>query len=381
MQTVLLKLYFKKLIQFYLAFYVLTPAFAGVLPLFNPTYITNQSNSFYVNLNTFLTNDPFTLKDLLGGIKTNSPHIKSGTNIALADIRVDTGYNSKKYGYFGYTYREEVLIDTNQETVELLYLATNKKDLPIGKRYNLDLTIKAFKVQGLEYAKSFDFYHDNGYICNIGFGLEALQGKDMQDGTVQGNGIVNSNKDYSFNITANYNYTHNYLYNLDVQKASAYGYSSHLSLYLKKDNLSLLLLANDILGKLYWENLPHSDVKLSSNNKVYDADGYVSYNPLASGWEGYKNYTQTLVAKYRAQFAYKYKRYFFKLGSDMMYGIYMPYIESDYAVVSDFSLGLGYETRFQSVTLKSQYKNFIFSVKADDIFKPSTLGVTISYLF
>ncbi len=378
---VLLNLYSKKLIQFSLTAYLVTPAFAGVLPLFTPSYVTSQDNSFYVNLNTFLSNDPFTLKDLFNGIKTDSPHIKNGTNIAMANVRVDTGYNDKKYGYFGYTYREEVFINTNQDTVELLYLATNKKNLPFGKNYNLYLRIKAFEVQGIEYAKSFTLYHNDGYLLNIGFGLEALQGKDMQDGIVQGKGVINSSKAYSFEIVSHYDYTHNYLYKLDVKKASAYGYSSHLSLYLKKDNLSLLLLANDLLGKLYWKNLPHSDVTLSSYNKVYDADGYVKYKPLASGYEGYKNYIQTLPQKYRAELAYKYKKYLFKLGSDAEYGVYMPYLESDCKVASDFSLGLGYETRFHSVTLKSQYKNFVFNVNADDIFKPSTLGLHISYLF
>jgi len=371
----------KKLRLLLLAFYVATPVFAGVLPMFSPTYITNQGNSFYVNLDTFLADDPFTLKDLFGGIKTNSPHIKNGRNIALADARFDTGYNDKKYGYIGYVYEEEVLIATNQDTVELLYLATNKKNLPIGKHYNLDLTIKAFKVQGLQYAKSFNIYHDNGYLFNIGFGLEALQGIDMQDGTIKGDGVADSKKDYSFDIVAHYNYTHNYLYKLNVQKASAYGYSSSLSLYLTKNDLSLLLLANDIVGKLYWRHLPHSDVTLSSHDKVYDANGYVKYKPLLFGYEWYKNYTQTLVAKYRAQIAYKHQRYLFKLGSDMMYGIYMPYIESDYMVASGFSLGLGYETRFHSITLKSQYKNFSFNVQVDNIFKPSTLGLSISYLF
>lgn len=378
---VLLKHYSKKLIQFCLAYCVVAPAFAGVLPLFSPVYVTSFDNSFYINTNIFLTNDSFTLKDLFDGIKTNYSHIKNGTNIALGDTRTDVGYNSKKYGYFGYVYKEEVLIDTNKDTVELLYLAANKKDLPVGKHYNLDLSIKAFKVQGIEYAKSFDLYHDNGYIFNVGFGLEALQGKDMQDGAIKGNGIVNSKKDYSFDIVSHYNYTHNYLYKLDVAGASAYGYSSNLSLYLQKNNLSFLFLANDLFGKLYWKSLPHSDIKLSSNDKVYDSNGYVKYKPLLSGYEGYKNYIQTLVAKYRAQLTYRYDRYFFKLGSDLMYDIYMPYFESDYKVSSDFSLGLSYETRFKSITLKSQYKHFIFNITVDDIFKPSTLGLNISYLF
>ena len=83
-QMELLNLYIRKLIRFSLTFFLVTPAFAGVLPFFSPVYVTNLDNSFYVNTNIFLTNDLFTLKDLFNGIKTNDSHIKNGTNIALA---------------------------------------------------------------------------------------------------------------------------------------------------------------------------------------------------------------------------------------------------------------------------------------------------------
>jgi len=351
-----------------------TSAFAGVLPFFNPSDITNKNNSFYIHLNAFLADDSFALKNSLNG-KTNTPHIKSGTNIDLGDIRTDVGYNSKKYGYFGYIYRGEGVIKANEDTIKLIYLVENNRELPIGRYYNFNVSIKAFQAQGVEYAKSFDIYHKNTNIVNIGFGFEALNGINMQDGTIHGHAIQISRNDYDFNIFTNYNYTHNYLYKLHVNKASSYGYSSDLSFYVKKNNISLLLLANDIFGKLYWKNLPYSNVRLVSHKKNYRG------NSLISGREWHKNFTQTLLPKYRVQLAYKHKRYFFKLGSDMMYGIYMPYIESDYMVASGFSLGLGYETRFHSITLKSQYKNFSFNVQVDNIFKPSTLGLSISYLF
>lgn len=365
---------------------MVTPVFAGVLPFFNPTKVTTQNKSFYINANTFLADDPFTLKDLFAGIKTNAPHIRSGQNIALGDMRIDAGYNNKKYGYIGYIYREEVLIDTNQNTVELIYLATNQKNLPIGKHYNLDLSINAFKAQGIEYAKSFNLYHENKEIFNIGIGLEALQGSDMQHGTIHGNGIINSSKDYSFNLLANYNYTHNYLFNLKTypyqsHRAVAYGYSSDLSIYLQKNNLSLLLLANDILGRLYWQNLPYSYIRLSSNNKVYDANGYVKYKPILNGINWYKNYTQTLLPKYRAQLSYKYTQYILTCGSDWINNIYMPYVSMGYTLDSNFSMGIGYETRFKSVAITSKYKNFIFKIDSDSLFQPSTLGVQISYSF
>ncbi len=73
---------------------------------------------------------------------------------------------------------------------------------------------------------------------------------------------------YNFYADSHYRYTDNHLYDLNVPNSKAYGYSSHLSLYLAYENISFLFLANDLSGKLYWDELPYSIVHLSSDNKT-----------------------------------------------------------------------------------------------------------------
>ncbi len=383
MPTVPLKHFSKRISNLLIAFLsVHAPAYAGVLPFFDPLERMENNSSFCANANTFLTNDPFVLKDLLlNGLKTDSPHIKNGTNIALGSVRADIGYKSEKFGYIGYVYKEEVYIKTNGDTVELLYLATNKKEFPLGKTYKLELSIKAFEVQGITYSNSLELLKKGSWFFKVGYGVEVLQGKDMQNGTVYGNARAEGMKTYSFDAVANYNYTHNYLYKLDVQSAEAYGYSTHFSLYLKKDKFDFLFLVNDFFGRLYWKGLPLSEVRLSSNSKVYDKDGYISYKPTAWGYEGYEDIVQKLSKKYRTQFGYTYGRYLFRGGSDYIYGIYMPYFEGTYRVSQSLDFALGYETRFHSFSLFSRYENFDFGIRVDNLLKPSTLGLHIVYKF
>ena len=376
-----LNLYSKKLRQVLIACVCALPAYAGVLTFVDPTQIASSHRHLIVNVDAFLTNDPFTLKDLFNGIKTDSPHIKNGTNIALGDVRADLGYYHKDFGYVGYLYKEEIVIESNDDTIELLYLATNKKKLPVGKNYDLYFDIKAFAAQGIEYANRFDVCHGDEYECKIGFAFDLLQGKDMQDGIVGGYGHVNSTKDYSFDINTNYNYTHNYLYKLDVKGSSSYGFSSNISFFIKKGDIALLLLGNDVFGKLYWKELPYSYVNLTSNRKYYDKNGYVRYKPYISGYEGYHDYVQRLMPKYRAQLSYSKRRYNFKIGCDTIDGIYMPYLEGDYQLFHSFKIGVGYETRFHSVSLKTAYKKLLLKARVDDLSHPSTAGLQIYYRF
>jgi len=356
------------------------PAVAGVLPLFNPEDVIKNDSSFYMKADIFLANDPASLKNLFSGFK-GKLHQKSGKNIALANERFDLGYLNNYFGYIGYTYREEIFMSASQNTIELLYLTTNKKDLQVGKNYNLNLEIKAFQVQGLTFANKWQIYNYNGWQLSLGGGLELLYGNDMQDGYVSGNGVVTSKKDYDFQATSDYTYTHNYLYKYSVKSATAYGYSSHLSLYLHKNKLSFLLLSNDLLGKLYWDKVPYSTVKLNSNNKTFDSNGYVHYNPTISGKEGYYNYTQTLLQKWRFEGNYAFSNSSLSLGSDYIYTNYLPYINYNYHVTKNLDLKTGYGLRFNSFNLGMRYKNYTFSIRSDDLFQPSTLGLALGARF
>jgi hypothetical protein len=360
----------------------ITSAFAGVIPLFNPSSMPKYENRFSLNVSTYLTNDPFTLKDLLlNGIK-GEEHTRNGDNIALTVGRADVGYGDKKYGYIGYTYREEIFIEASKDMVDLLYEATNKEDLRLGRYYDLYLLLKAYKMQGLTYSNYLDLYKKNGWDINIGVAVEGLYATDMQDGYISGNAVANTKKDYSFYGVSNYNYTHNYLYDLSVNPSDAYGYSTHFSLSIEKEKYHFLFIANDIFSNLYWNALPYSDVYLSSSNKEYDSDGYVKYRPLLSGKEGYIKYTQSLMQKYRAEIAYKYRKdLIFNIGSDYMERVYMPYLDCTYIWNQNASVKIGYETRFKSVSIASRYKGFSFGINANDLFKPSSLGISIGMDF
>lgn len=377
---VLLRLYIKKLIKLFIIFYFITPAFAGVIPMFSPQDITSK-NGYYIHSNLLLASDPFSLSSVFNKLNKDF-HPRNGINVLYANARFDIGYIDKSDNYFGYVYREEIFFDTNKDIAEFIYRTQNKQGLGENKEYSGTLHLKAYKMQGLSYARKFSILKKENYTVDLGFGLEGLFSKEMQDGSITGRAVATSNNDYNYNATANYNYTHNYLYKLDVDKSAyAYGYSSNLSLYIKSKNMSFLFLVNDLIGYLYWRHLPHSDVYLNSNNKKYDSHGYARFNPTVSGWEGYVKYKQKLMQKFRVESKYRTFDNIYTIGSDYIEQIYLPYVDINHRVSKNLSLSCGYETRFSSIALGMQYKNIHFSIRSDSLTKPSTLATEITLRF
>jgi hypothetical protein len=355
----------------------ITSASAGVIPLFNPNDVA-KSNTLFLHTNTLLVNDPFTLKNLFGGLKGDF-HPKNGMNYAFGITRNDIGFNIKNFGYIGYAYREEIYMKAYKSTLELLYLTTNKKDLQTGNVYDFDLALEAYKMHSFVYANTYTPYKNKKSIIEFGYSAEALLAYDMQSGFVDGMVVANSQKDYTYEGVSHYHYTHNYLYDLNVNSPHGYGYTTHLSLDAHYKNIHITFLANDIYGKIYWKDLPYSDVYLSSQNKSYDENGYAQYAPLLSGKEGYMKFTQTLVAKYKLETTWKYGKNIYLAGSDYLYNTTLPYIDYTRIVNDNFSFGIGYGVRFKTLKLSTTYKNFQFQTRFDDIYSPFALGCDISY--
>jgi len=358
----------------------ITPASAGVIPLLNPQKKISKEYTFSTKAQSFLSNDPFSLPDLFGGIDGDL-NSKNGENIALGVVRLDIGLSDYSWGYIGYTYRQEVCIAATEDTIELVYGATNDIDFEVGREYSLGMEVDGFEAEGILFANSFDIYKKNGFRFNLGIGLELLWGKQIQHGYINGSAEAISEKDYNFYADSHYRYTDNHLYDLDVPSSKAYGYSSHLSLYLEYENISFLFLANDLYANLYWDEVPYSIVHLSSDNKTYDDEGYVKYKPLLSGKEGTEDYRQTLESKYRFEGEYSFETSSIKLGTEYLYSTYLPYITYTKFFSHDININFNYETRFGSFASEINYKNYTLGIRSDDLIEPSTIALTIGIAF
>ena len=229
------------------------PAFAGTLSIFDPISIEKQEQKLYVNTQLFLANDAFSLEALFNDF-SGKYHYEKDKNYALGDIRIDVGTYIDSLGYLGYTYRREAVIGTSSDTVKLIHQTKNEMDLTIGETYELDLEIEGFEVHGITLANAFSVYQKKGWDVKVGLGAELLYGVGSQHGYALGDARANAVNDYDFTFYSEYSYTENYLYDLDVEKTTAYGYTTHLALQASYEQFTLLGIINDAWGQLYWKN-------------------------------------------------------------------------------------------------------------------------------
>lgn len=354
---------------------------AGVIQFFDPTQ-TPQNQTIKTDFKTFLANDPMPIKEFLDDWHGDySP--ENGQNIALLDSRFDLGGGFGKHYYLGYFYQYDLFIDTDKDFTDLFYNVKNKNDLEIGRDYALDLDIEGIKQHGLIFSGNGKLFEDDVYSIGFGGALYLSYGLEMQNGFVSGNAQVTNAKDYDIDASSSYYYTHNYLYDLDVTSAHGYGYGSHIGLYLenKKHNFQIKFLINDVLSKMYWKDLPFSEILLKTENKSHDENGYVKYAPTISGLEQYRDYTQTLTAKYKLEGSIVLEDSTLSGGIDLIHSESFPYVKISHKLDEVQTLEMMHESRFGSFGFGYGYKNFKIGVIADEFTNVSSFGLNSSFFY
>lgn len=350
-------------------------AYAGSMAIFDPIELPKQKDSVYVNTQAFLANDAFSLKGLSDNFHGHF-NTKNSDYKAIEDKRYDIGIaNVKDSFYLGYAYRKEGVINVSPDMMKLLNQVNNGLDLPIGKHYQLALGIEGFETHGMILAKTVPLYQSDHWNIKLGLGTEFLYGTQMQHGTLSGKAKAVSSTDYDFSGQSNYLYTENYLYNLDVNRVTSFGYTTHMALNVAYDNIFIGFIANDVVGKLYWKNLPYSNINFNSANKGYDKNGYVIYTPSISGFEGNTDFIQTLMKKWRINVKYSLGNDIFQMGTDYIDHTYLPYMQYTHLYENDIFATASYAMHFHMIGVNVQYKNYHFGIQSNGILEPSAMKI------
>jgi hypothetical protein len=135
-------------------------------------------------------------------------------------------------------------------------------------------------------------------------------------------------------------------------------------------------LLNDLWGKLYWKNLPYSEVTMSSGNKSYDENGYVNYAPLISGVERNRDYTQALMKKWRVEANYKMERDSLYIGVDHIYHNDLPYVAYKRHYHDGLSVQYAYDFRFGMAGADIVYQNYRLGIHTNKLIAPSALKLS-----
>jgi Family of unknown function (DUF5723) len=243
----------------------------------------------YATIQSFSYSEPVAIKSILDKWQ---PPFKGGDK-AFTYSKAELGVRWDNW-QFGFLQRLDYQLGFSPETAELIYLTKNRLPLEAGKEYELRIKAQHSYSRGLRLA----YQHKVSSTINVGLAASYLQGKALTNGSIQGIAQATAEKDYDFQFDTDYFYSRDVLFERDVTSPTGNGYSLDLHIDWRANKyFSAQLDVVDLIGKIFWNNTPFTIATASSDTKTFDADGYVRYQPVISGFESNKNFTQTLPRK------------------------------------------------------------------------------------
>ena len=213
-------------------------------------------------------------------------------NTALAYTWFETGV---KYGRVGTGYIERQLyyLRHSDDSARFFYLSENRLPIFSPSPYEIDIQLQHVKMRGQRFF--LDVFTRPNFQLTMAY--SKLFGYWLYDGSLRGKITALSEKDYDFeNLQIDYYYSNDILFNdRYVKRPLGEGQAFDLKLaWQANQNLKLVAEIYDLHAYINWDNTPRTTATISSSNKTYDDNGYVTVHPLANGADGFEAFKQVL---------------------------------------------------------------------------------------
>lgn len=262
---------------------------------FNPATLSGRPASVFIEGTAFTGSESVPLKAIFLDEWDGPFHPKDENHVDLF-WNADAGFS-----YGGYRaavfYRGEAFLKANRDSLEFLRM-TNQQNIEVLDRFEADIEVNGFAAAGVELSKGFEL---DRLLKGLDAGVTAryLRAHMVQDGSLTGTAITTSSVTYDFDILLDYVYDDNLLYDRpNTIPGEGQGMSFDVGfMYEYSPALKAELLFRDVLGRIYWKDVPFTTARASSNVVEFDESGFQQYNPTISGFEANKDYTQKLQLK------------------------------------------------------------------------------------
>jgi hypothetical protein len=281
---------------------------------------------------------------------------------------VELGVRKNNMG-IGLIERVDYDLRFNKDTAEFYWLTANKRPLPAGGHFNLDLNAKAFKAIGLRV-----FWGNQVNLLNqplhYQIGLSYLRAYYRIGGSITGTANMLSDSNYQYDGNVDYAYTRDILFGRKVGSVSGNGFSFDLNLDGQlTSKIAYKLQVRDLFARIYWHDMPYTQAVVNSNQQSLDKNGYLSIVPLISGYEGKKSSdTQTLSPRGYLQLAQQINpeyaglfEYRYQFGQSLWgIGLKKQFQKNQ-------SYGLSYWPNNQMLSVSGDYPQWRWSLSADQL--------------
>ena len=341
-------------------------AHAGLLGLSNPADMAGGNGiSAYAGGHYFAGNDYVAVSEYSGN--WNGAYTpRNGKNLALLNARVESGASYDTWRLAA-LYRKEILIESNRDITDIVYYNKQHVSVPAGQSFGINLRVAGFEADGIRLDKGFVLSQIYAMTVSVGAGISLLRGRSVRIGRADGT-ASSTLTGYTYNVTledshskATYPFIRNATpigqgYALDAGAKFAWSNGSRLE-----------LAANDLLGEMRWENMPHTIQTANSATLARDASGYIYYNPTVSGVNDLNRraLTQKLAPKFHAQFTYPVSNFGISAGTEWIKGYWFPQAGVAYRLNENWMTMLDYDVRFNTLGLGIKHQWFHLNLRTE----------------
>lgn len=297
--------------------------------------------------------------------------------IALWDSDIGALFSGWRLAVF---HRGEFLIKADRDTLDFLRMINTKEPLPTGRAFDISLSADGFSAEGVELSKGIEVFKG----LSAGVTARYLYGDMVQSGTVSGSVLATSPSTYDFNFLIDYNYDSNLVYSRKAVPGIGNGYSFDFGLrYTAGTFFNAGVLVRDILGRIYWRNVPYTTATAVSNVVSLDSSGYQRYSPTIQGFEGYRDFTQRIPMKVDIDLNGSIGPLTVSPNVNIINGMPLYWVFLDYKVTPKTSFNAGYNVNYRTYSLGVAYKKSLLSVYTSHIApnKAASLGIKLLIWF
>jgi hypothetical protein len=364
--------------------FTLSPAVFSQSPVsgFNPAILTDSRDGMFIQETAFCGDNALPLQAIFYD-KWDGPYHPTAQNMLDIYWKTEVGFTDHAWRLAAFN-RGEATLKSSRDAVELLRLVNLEQVLPVGRVFNSDMEIKGFSASGVEISRGISL---GGLAEGLSLGgtVRYLIGERLQEGAMKGHAEVTGPKSYDFDLALDYVYDQNLAYRRrDVYFGYGSGYSADVGLrYVVNKQFNVELLFRDLGGRIYWKNVPYTTADATSDTKSFDENGNQVYRPTIRGYEGYKDYVQTITIKTDVALSYTIGQFALKPTMNFIGGRPLYWIDLRYLLNGQTSLETGYNTNYNVIFIGIEYKLVMLNIYMSDpdLSRTNAAGLKFSVRF
>jgi hypothetical protein len=358
----------------------------GLLNIDNPARNGSTAIS-YAHLEAFEGNDQISMRQYGDGWQGNySP--RRGTNLALQSVNTEAGFQSNGYR-LGAKYRGFALVESNRDSSDLVRQFTLTNGYDNGRAYIIDYKLRGFEAGGARLSKSFQSPPLGGWQIKWGVGGSALHAKSIKVSNASGNVTTVNTKDFNaaINLTTttsqidqtNLTYFNAPFGHTFTPSGELYAVDFGLVLTQEHSSIEFEFAVNDAYGQMNWRNLPRNTETFNSDNKFYDNNGFVQFNPTSSRISEFINPIQQLDPKIWVALTYPFGKWRIRGAASSVNGYWFPEMQAAFSLNKTLAISGNLDFHFKTIGLSIKHEVFEITIQTDSLDSGNARAIGVAF--